>query len=229
MSNFESVSINKEKTGEKVLVILREKIMLGQLKSGFHLKETVLSKELGVSRGPIREAITHLESEGLVSTHSNGRTTVEGFSMADLENLYNARINLETYAISQLTLIDIENGKSDLYRCLESMVKVMKKGSVMLKQIYYFMNYLLKSTGNKTLIQLWKSLHGIIKTLINVTSDYTGHQMEIIDEHILIVNYLEMGEFKRAQNQLEYHLKGALEFYKKAAILLERMGNKNEY
>ena len=225
MSNIDLVSINKEKTGEKVLVILREKIMLGHLKSGFHLKETNLSKELGVSRGPIREAITQLESEGLVSTHSNGRTTVEGFSIKDIENLYNTRINLETYAISQLTSKDIENGKADLYRCLELMEEGHEKGERDVEADLLFHELLIKSTGNKTLIQLWKSLQGIVKTLINVTSDYAGHQKEIIEEHILVVKSLEMGEFKKAQDLLEYHLKGALEFYKKAAILLREDEN----
>ena len=94
--------VNKKTMGEQVLNILRKDIMLGELKSGFHLKETILSKEMGVSRGPIREAIVKLENEGLVSTPSNGRTVVEGFSKKDIENLYNTRIQIEKYGISQL-------------------------------------------------------------------------------------------------------------------------------
>ena len=217
--------VNKKTMGEQVLDILRKDIMLGELKSGFHLKETVLSKELGVSRGPIREAIVKLENEGLVSTPSNGRTVVEGFSKKDIENLYNTRIQIEKYGISQLTVDAIEGGKKDLYHCVELMEAGHQRGERDVEADLLFHFLLIKLTGNKTLIQLWKSLNGLIKTLIYVTTDFIVQQRNIIDEHIRIIKCLESRDFDQAKVEVENHLLAALEFYKKAAINLREDEN----
>lgn len=208
--------INKQSIGEKVLLVLRERIMTGKLKSGTHLKEAVLSKELGVSRGPIREAITKLESEGLVTTHSNGRTSVEGFSEKDLENLYHTRIKIEVYAVVQLTTEAVQSGLPDLYDCVHAMNEGQKRGFRDVDSDLQFHYQLIKMTGNKTLMQLWKSLNGLIRTIINVTTDYTVHQEEVIHDHYLIVEYLEKSDFENASVQLEKHLQEALLFYKDA-------------
>ena len=45
---------------------IREDILNGKYKSGDSIKEVVVSKELGVSRTPVREALKQLELEGLV-------------------------------------------------------------------------------------------------------------------------------------------------------------------
>src|SRR5699024_986033 len=87
---------------QQVLEDLRKKIILDEIKGGEHLKEAELSNQLGVSRGPIREAIVQLEKEGLVQTLKNGRTKVIGFTIKDVDDLYYSRIIIETAAIEQL-------------------------------------------------------------------------------------------------------------------------------
>lgn len=213
-------TISKQSIGEKVLLVLREKIMTGKLRSGTHLKEAVLSQDLGVSRGPIREAITKLESEGLVATQSNGRTLVEGFSEKDLENLYYTRIKIEVYAVEQLTAEAVQSGLTDLYDCVHAMKEGHERGFRDVDSDLQFHYQLIKMTGNKTLMQLWKSLNGLIRTIIHVTTDYTVHQEEVIYDHLLIVEYLEKNDFANAIAQMEKHLKEALLFYKEATRLI---------
>jgi DNA-binding GntR family transcriptional regulator len=53
---------------EQSLDTLREAILSGELKPGQSLTEMDLSRQLGVSRAPIREALRILNSEGLVET-----------------------------------------------------------------------------------------------------------------------------------------------------------------
>ena len=66
---------------------------------GALLSQVQLANELGVSRGPLREAVRMLQREGLVEAEVNRRGRVSSFSMDDLEQLYAMRIVHEALAL----------------------------------------------------------------------------------------------------------------------------------
>lgn len=78
---------------------LREAILSGEFSPGSALSQVRLAEQLGVSRTPLREALRLLEWEGLVDSETNRRVRVAGFSVADLEELYAMRVQLETLAV----------------------------------------------------------------------------------------------------------------------------------
>ena len=59
---------------------LREEILAGRLQPGTELAEVALSEQLGVSRGPIREAIGRLAAEGLVTVRPRRGVIVRSLS-----------------------------------------------------------------------------------------------------------------------------------------------------
>lgn len=78
---------------------LRESILNGTLPPGESLSQVQLASQLGVSRGPLREAVRMLQREGLVEAEVNRRGRVSSFSIDDLEQLYAMRIVHESLAI----------------------------------------------------------------------------------------------------------------------------------
>ena len=78
---------------------LRESILNGALPPGESLSQVQLASQLGVSRGPLREAVRMLQREGLVEAEVNRRGRVSSFSIDDLEQLYAMRIVHEALAI----------------------------------------------------------------------------------------------------------------------------------
>lgn len=76
---------------------LRLAIMRGRLKAGERLVETQLSSQLTVSRTPVREAISKLESEGLVTRLANGGVVVAAFQQK-VEEVFVIRQALECAA-----------------------------------------------------------------------------------------------------------------------------------
>jgi DNA-binding GntR family transcriptional regulator len=78
---------------------LRESILNGTLPPGASLSQVQLASQLGVSRGPLREAVRMLQREGLVEAEVNRRGRVSSFSIDDLEQLYAMRIVHESLAI----------------------------------------------------------------------------------------------------------------------------------
>lgn len=78
---------------------LRESILNGSLPPGGSLSQVQLANKLGVSRGPLREAVRMLQREGLVEAEVNHRGRVSSFSIEDLEELYAMRIVHESLAV----------------------------------------------------------------------------------------------------------------------------------
>src|SRR4051794_19139332 len=80
---------------ESVLAMLRMAIIKGQLPSGAHLLELQLAERLGVSRGPVREALMRLEQEGLVINQPYRGKFVADISAQTIHEIYSLRILLE--------------------------------------------------------------------------------------------------------------------------------------
>ena len=83
---------------ESVLLQLREMVLNGDLPPGMRVREVALGKKLGVSRTPVRNALTVLEREGLVRGEPNQGFSVRAFTVADVLAAYDVRSVLEGYA-----------------------------------------------------------------------------------------------------------------------------------
>ena len=78
---------------------LREQILSGKLEPGAELAEVALSEQLGVSRGPVREALGRLASEGLVTVRPRRGAVVRSLSTEEFLELYQVREALERMAV----------------------------------------------------------------------------------------------------------------------------------
>jgi DNA-binding GntR family transcriptional regulator len=82
---------------------LRRLILNNDLTPGTHLVESTLAESLGVSRGPIREALKVLDREGLIVISPNKGAVVAEWSLQDLLDAYDVRILLEIYSVELAT------------------------------------------------------------------------------------------------------------------------------
>ena len=82
----------------RVFAELEHSILSGEYKAGDTMNELRLSRDLGVSRTPIREALMQLELEGLVETIQNKGAVVVGVSVKDIEDIYAIRLHIEGFA-----------------------------------------------------------------------------------------------------------------------------------
>jgi DNA-binding GntR family transcriptional regulator len=92
-------SIRQESLCELAYRSLRESIVNGRLAAGSRLVETELAHDLGISRGPLREALSRLAEEGLLIQKPRRGTFVRTLNGDDLVNLYNFRLGIETVAV----------------------------------------------------------------------------------------------------------------------------------
>jgi DNA-binding GntR family transcriptional regulator len=83
---------------DRVLTFLRAEIYEGRLASGDRINELEVSHKLGISRGPVREAIRLLSSSGLVTYEANVGARVVSPDEEDVAQLYDVREALESTA-----------------------------------------------------------------------------------------------------------------------------------
>lgn len=87
--------------GEQVYHMLRTHLREGAIGAGQPLQEVQLAKQLGVSRTPVREALTRLASEGLLA--SGGRSfVVPALTLEDVDNIYEVRFLIEPAAMARV-------------------------------------------------------------------------------------------------------------------------------
>ena len=89
------------RASERALDDLREAILGGDLAAGAHLGEVELAARLGLSRTPVREALTRLAAEGLVELEAHRGARVTSFSRDDLDGIFDVRLALEPQATSR--------------------------------------------------------------------------------------------------------------------------------
>lgn len=189
---------------DSVLTYLRTEIISGRLAPEIHLAEAKLAEMMGVSRGPIRDALQVLEQEGLVETPRNGRTRVIGLTVRDVEDLYTVRTELELLAISQA----VRRGAdvAPLLQVVEQFRAVDKAGPEAAHLDLEFHHQLVRLSQNRPLAMTWLNLSPTVHALLSITNSATADFERIGQEHRTVLAAIENGQIEQAQEVLGEHL-----------------------
>ena len=110
-------------SAERALQQLRDLILGAELAPGSRLGEVELAERLGVSRTPVREALTRLAAEGLVEIVANRGARVATWTVAELEGVFDLRASLEPqltgFAVPNATAADVAELDDLAHRMLE--------------------------------------------------------------------------------------------------------------
>ncbi|MCU1411746.1 MAG: transcriptional regulator, GntR family [Rhodoglobus sp.] len=106
-------TVDNVSSGEQAYRSLRRDIILGRHRPNQRLIEEELCEELGLSRTPIRQALSRLEVEGLVESHRRG-WRVHEHTEGEVKEIYEVRAALEGYAARLATESATESEIGDL-------------------------------------------------------------------------------------------------------------------
>src|SRR5215207_5835294 len=99
---------------EKAYSLIQRKILSGEWSGGTAVSELALSKEMGLSRTPIREAVRQLAGEGFLEEVSGRGMAVARIRRSDIAELYELREAIEVFAVGKAARIGLSN--SDVRR-----------------------------------------------------------------------------------------------------------------
>ncbi len=190
----------KETVADAVTRELRQRIMTGELPDGMPLRQDALAEELDVSRNPVREALTRLENEGLVSSKAYCGYVVNALSSDEIRELFELRSLLEPelirHAIPKMTDADLAKAEAilDNFAAGLDMADVRHWGEL---NVSYHMA-LYEPSGRRRTLEIVRGL------LVN-TDRYTRLVLTLDDgpndakdDHSSLLNYCRRGNVSQA-------------------------------
>ncbi|CAI3788673.1 HTH-type transcriptional repressor RspR [Pseudomonas sp. MM227] len=196
---------------EIVLDKLRSAIMNFQLLPGDRLVERDLCERLGVSRTSVREALRHLESEGLVEFADAKGPRVAIITLEDARDIYELRCVLEGLIVQLFTL----NAKARDIRALEKALAVNRKAleeralSDVLSSVQGFYDVLFEGSGNQVAATQLRQLQARISYLRATSVSQENRRGVSSDEMERIVTAIKSGDPMAAHQASVDHVRAA--------------------
>ena len=197
---------------DEVVERIRSAILTGELEPGEQLSEGTLADLLGVSRGPIREAVKRLEREGLVIVGTNRRAFVARLSREDFEEVYMLRDVLERVAIETACQRASEEDLAAMAAIIGAMAERIDAGGISEQDAARldteFHDVIFECTGMERLIAFWRILRPQVHVFLlsrNVADpDFRG---SAVAGHQLILDAIAARNASEAKQLLSDHLR----------------------
>jgi len=204
-------SQKREPLTSDVAMEIRSAIISGRIKPGDKISEAGLSREMNISRYPIREAFRYLEKEGLVYTIPYKGTFVVKFTIRDIEEIFKLRSAIEILAVEEI----IKNINEDILNKLSKILDEMKKQKSITGHVtkdLEFHKTICELSGNKRLLKIWEDLEYQLSLCIAMDKNVLimPAEKENMEEHLLIFNSIKNIDIKQAKKIYEKHLEKGL-------------------
>ncbi|MCR5807919.1 MAG: GntR family transcriptional regulator [Oscillospiraceae bacterium] len=195
----------------RVFNAIENAILDGEYKDGDSLNELRLSKELGVSRTPVREALMQLELEGLVRNIPNKGAVVVGVTEQDTHDIYEIRIRIEGLA----SRLCAENITDDELHALEQIVDLQE--FYLLKndteQIWKldgdFHKIIYDASRSRPLRFTLSNFHNYIKKARDISMQAEGRAEKTVAEHRAILDAIKAHNGELAEKLTAQHISNA--------------------
>ena len=201
---------------------LQSKLVTGSLVSGSVLSEVALSKELGVSRTPLREAIGQLVAEGFLEQLPSRGTVVAQGTRRDIVELYELREALEVYAVAQVAKARLRDEvAAELHRIVDAVLDLRNRlestGLPRLdaSKMRSFVNIdlafhagLLRAGGNGRILRVVADTRLLIRIFSMLHEGHTAAQLtDIHAYHDRILKAVLAGESGQARELMAEHIR----------------------
>ena len=214
---------------ERTTGFIREQVISGALRPGQHIKEVVLSDELGVSRGTVRESLRPLEAEGLLVTDGRGHMLVRQLSPSEILEVFEVREALEILAATKLAR---SPQHEDIAAELRGMLEPLRDpGTPFARQIELdiaFHARVCELTGSATLLASWSRLIGQIEMMIVAAGPERAADRMRYQEHVAIADAIASGDVGHVVETVTAHMSDFSHRYVGDALADEVQGDASE-
>jgi DNA-binding GntR family transcriptional regulator len=206
------------RAGEKAYVSLREDIIEWRLLPGTVLAEVEQSERLGISRTPLREALSRLTAEGLTTAAGGRSVVVTDISLEDIDELFELRETLEGRAAA----LAAERGDPATFLQLQDELlgaPALINGTDPARHNYYQLVGRLdaaidEAISNSYLAQAMRSLRVHLVRVRRLAADDAARLTEAAAEHAAIAEAIAAGNARLAEAATIVHLHRSLSHVK---------------
>ncbi|MFW0787721.1 GntR family transcriptional regulator [Gordonia sp. CPCC 206044] len=191
---------------------LHDAIAGGDFPPGSQLTESGLAADLGVSRGPLREAMQRLTAEGLLVGHRNRGLFVVSMEADDIRDMYVARTAVERAAIEQVIARRSPSAVEELGTAVGRMREFIDdpNGAEMAEADMVFHQTLVEHAHSERLSRLHETILVETRMCLRAMRGTYSSGKERIDEHQALVDAVAAGDAPAADELMIEHMKDGL-------------------
>lgn len=200
-------------TGE-VLERVLNAILAGEMKPGEVIREAVVARQLGISRGPLREALNRLEGRQLVERVS-GTVRVKRLSAHDLIHLFEIRAVLEGLACRRAAELMSDEELDELETMVHGSARLRQTdaGGRTYGQDDDFHHGIVRASRSERLIKLlWEDLYYPVRIYRMQSTRSSTRVKAAWQEHRKIMDALRARDPERAEQAMRAHIESAKAF-----------------
>ncbi|WP_278314199.1 GntR family transcriptional regulator [Lolliginicoccus levis] len=212
MTMFDLEPVARQSTAELIADRLRIAIMRGSLAPGAQLGEADLAATFDVSRGPVREAMQRLVSEGLLHSVRHRGIFVIELTMDDIEDVYFARAAIERGAMCRI----LDGRRGATHAALGPAVEMMRSAAdrgdaaAVSDADQQFHEVLVQSSGSPRLVRAARTLLIETRMCLGALQTTYGDVHEQVTEHAALRDAIGEGPVEIAYRLLADHMEDAV-------------------
>jgi DNA-binding GntR family transcriptional regulator len=188
---------------------IRQLIAAGHMAGGDRLVESRLAEQLGVSRGPVRDALRLLAAEGLVRDEPRRGTFVVRLAEQDVVDIYDLRIAVETAAVRLLLQREDPEPLKVLQRTIDDMRVVARDATRAAEADLRFHGAVCEQSGNSRLRDVHRRYATELLILLRMDEEELPHAPgATVAEHEELLEALGRGP-EAAEAAFRAHLEEA--------------------
>jgi DNA-binding GntR family transcriptional regulator len=196
---------------DQVVDRLEAAIITGELASGARLSEQAIATSMGISRGPLREALRRLEGRGLIERIPNIGARVTALLTQSLEDVLLIRESLETLAcrLAAQKITDAE------LKALETILKRVKARTQADRTYHqspdqdFHLGIILASKNQKLISILRDDVYYLMRFHRYRSGGRPGRRPSVSNEHQAIFDALSERSPDKAEATMRQHLLNA--------------------
>jgi DNA-binding GntR family transcriptional regulator len=199
---------------DRVFQHIQDAIVRGEIKPGSKLSEAELATQYGVSRGPLREALSRLEARKLLLRTPNVGMRVVSLSKAELIEIYQVREVLEGFAARLAAQLMSD---AEIQQLKYLLLNHQDQNELQEGRSYYqeegdldFHYRIVKGSQNTTLIDmLCGELYHRVRLYRYQFSAKPGRALTAFDQHKQILSAIEARDGELAELLMRRHIASA--------------------
>jgi DNA-binding GntR family transcriptional regulator len=196
--------------GDQVKDHLLGRVLAGEFPPGARIVETRVARELGISQGPVREALRDLATLGLVELYPYRGARVRRPTTAEMHEAMRVRAELEAMAAAEACLRLSSAHVAELRSIISGMVDLAAAGDLeaFVRSNTEFHRAVVRFSGNRTLERLWELLEPFARTYMSAVASglNAGRSRR---SHERVVKALASGDPEKAAAAMREHSREA--------------------